>query len=606
MILGRIVGKVSTTDFRFTVTSPAARKFQFIQIHHVEYGFVLGQIRELERTENETMASCLIVGYKDEDGRVKGIRTPFVPGTEILEADDEFITQIIDIGGHGAYVGKLEGKDIAVHMDLQKVLTRHLAVLAKSGAGKSYTVGCLVEEIMDKRVPLLVIDPHGEYSSMKEPAYENREILARWGVEPKGYSLNIQEYGDTRLKNDVRPLKLSEKMSSYELMKMLPVQLSNTQEAMLFSIIKDLEEVNFDNIILHLEQLNSPSKWTLIDTLLYLRDLRLFSSAPTPLTELISPGKCSVLNLKGITPEVQDVIVAKLLKDLFLARKQEKIPPFFCVIEEAHNFAPEKGFGKAKSLETIRLISSEGRKFGLGLCVVSQRPSLVQKSILAQCSTQIIMKITNPNDLRAVVNSLEGVTPETENEIQNLPVGTALICGVVDRPLVVTIRPRKSKHGGHAVDILGQTTQVHEEEEYHQDVIEEVASHEGMLPLIMPKLSLRDIELMSNAPILKVTTYLIPAAVFVCRMNGQEFSVLLDRIKGKVIVDPDNDRKIELMSVGPHAHFGRAVEFTALDHDVKLDEKISVEVLKGQLGRYVTVEDSRECFIVYRSVEYGK
>ncbi len=603
MILGRIVGKVSTTEFRFTVTSPAARKFQFIQIHHGEYGFVLGQIRELERTEQEMVAYCLVIGYKDEDGRVRGIRTPFAPGTEILEADDQFITQIIDIGGHGAYLGKLEGKDIAVHMDLQKVLTKHLAVLAKSGAGKSYTVGCLVEEIMEKRVPLLIIDPHGEYGSMKDPAIENREILARWGLEAKGYGSQIQEYGDARLKQDVRPLKLSEKMSSYELMKLLPVQLSNTQEAMLFSIVKDLEEVNFDNIILALENLNSPSKWTLIDTLLYLRDLKLFSAAPTPLQELISPGKCTILNLKGITPEVQDVIVAKLMKDLFLARKQEKIPPFFCVIEEAHNFCPEKGFGKAKSLEVIRLVSSEGRKFGLGLCVVSQRPSLVQKTILAQCTTQIIMKITNPNDLKAVVNSLEGVTSETEKEVQNLPVGTALVCGIVDRPLIVTIRPRKSKHGGNAVDILGHVEHHVVDEEYGQDVVEEVASHEGVLPLIMPKLSLRDIELMSAVPISKVTTYLIPAVVFSCRVGGQEFSVLLDRIKGKVIVDPDNDRKMEISQVGLHAHFGRKVEFEALDHDVKLDEKIPTSVLKGELGRYVAVDDSRECFIVYRVVE---
>ncbi len=605
MILGRIIGKVNTIEFRFTVTSPAARKFQFIQIHHAEYGFVLGQIRELERTENETIALCLIIGYKDEDGRVRGIRTPFAPGTEILEADDQFITQIIDIGKQGAYLGKLEGKDIAVNMDLQKVMTRHLAVLAKSGAGKSYTVGCLVEEIMEKRVPLLVIDPHGEYSSMKEPAYENRELLARWKLEPRGYSMNIQEYGDPRLKADVRPLKLSEKMSSYELMKLLPVQLSNTQEAMLFSIVKDLEEVNFDNIILHLEQLNSPSKWTLIDTLLYLRDLKLFSPAPTPLNELITPGKCTVLNLKGITPEVQDVIVAKLLKDLFLARKQERIPPFFCVIEEAHNFCPEKGFGKAKSLEVIRLVSSEGRKFGLGLCVVSQRPSLVQKTILAQCSTQIIMKITNPNDLRAVVNSLEGVTAETENEIQNLPIGTALVCGIVDRPLVVTIRPRKSKHGGHAIDMFSAGR---EEDEYEHDVVEEVAAveKEGMLPLIMPKLSLRDIELMSSAPISRITTYLIPAVLFSCTLGSNQFFVLVDRIKGKVIVDPDNDQKMEISQVNVGAQFGRTVEFTTLEHDVKMEEQISIEMLKGQLSRHVTVEDSRECYIVYRMVEYGK
>ena len=90
------------------------------------------------------------------------------------------------------------------------------------------------------------------------------------------------------------------------------------------------------------------------------------------------------------------------------------------MIEEAHNFVPEKGFGKSQSSEVIRLISSEGRKFGLGLCVVSQRPALLQKTVLAQCSTQIVMKITNPNDLRSITASAEGVGSETAEEIQNV------------------------------------------------------------------------------------------------------------------------------------------------------------------------------------------
>ncbi|MEK6845985.1 MAG: ATP-binding protein, partial [Nanoarchaeota archaeon] len=384
MILGKITGKISTTHFQFSVTHPQAKKFQFVQVNHPEQGFVLCQIMEMERNAEEMTARCQIIGFKDEDGRIKGLRTPFNLSTEVLEAEDDFIKSIIELGQEGGFLGYLEGKNIPIRLDLQKVLTKHLCVLAKSGAGKSYAVGVLVEEILDKKVPLLIIDPHGEYSSLSEPNEEEREKLVRYGLEPTGYRAQIQEYGDPKLREELRPLRLNEKMSSYELMKLLPLQLTNTQEAMIFSVIKDLPEVNFDNIILGLEQLNSPGKWGLIDIILYLRDLKIFSPSPTPFQELLRPGKATIINLKGIAPEIQDVIVYKLLKDLFAERKAEKVPPFFCILEEAHNFAPERGFGKAKSGDVIRLISSEGRKFGLGLCVISQRPALVQKTILAQ------------------------------------------------------------------------------------------------------------------------------------------------------------------------------------------------------------------------------
>src|SRR3989338_6641264 len=99
MILGRINGKASTTHFQFAVTSAATRKLQFIQIQHKEYGFVLGQVTELERTQEGMTAHCTVIGYKDQDGRVKGIRTPFEINVEVLEAEDDFINQVIALNG---------------------------------------------------------------------------------------------------------------------------------------------------------------------------------------------------------------------------------------------------------------------------------------------------------------------------------------------------------------------------------------------------------------------------------------------------------------------------------------------------------------------------
>ncbi|MEK6845984.1 MAG: hypothetical protein AABY26_04440, partial [Nanoarchaeota archaeon] len=72
---------------------------------------------------------------------------------------------------------------------------------------------------------------------------------------------------------------------------------------------------------------------------------------------------------------------------------------------------------------------------------------------------------------------MEGITPETEEEIQNLPVGSALVCGMVDRPLVVNIRTRKSKHGGHAVDILGSAEK--SEKKYNVEMKENNLTENG-------------------------------------------------------------------------------------------------------------------------------
>src|SRR3989338_4705392 len=106
MILGRIVGKVTTTHFDFKV-DVGAKKFMFVQVNH----------------------------------------------SEVLRAEDEFVkTVVLPKKEHGAYLGYLDGKTIPVYLNPQRLLTPHVAVLAKSGSGKSYTVGVLLEEIMQKRI----------------------------------------------------------------------------------------------------------------------------------------------------------------------------------------------------------------------------------------------------------------------------------------------------------------------------------------------------------------------------------------------------------------------------------------------------------------------
>ncbi|MBR9690108.1 ATP-binding protein [Candidatus Woesearchaeota archaeon] len=529
MILGKITGKVTTNEFNFKADDEV-KKFDYIQVLHKVYDYVLCQIVEIEKTDMGVDAKCRVIGYKDENNQIKPLRIPFEVGTEVLLAEDKFITDVIKLENpeNGAYIGKLEGKDIDVKVDLSTLLTKHVAVLAKSGAGKSYTVGVLLEEIMDKKVPLLIIDPHGEYSELKQANNEEKEKLKEYKLEPRGFS-NIKEYGDTKLNQNLRPLKLSDNLSTTEVMHLLPGKPTGTQQGILYNTIKSLDKINFTNILLALEGEENNAKWMIVNNLEHLNKLELFLPSFTSYNELVSGGNCSIINLKGISPDVQEIIVYKLLKDLFELRKKNKVPPFFTVIEEAHNYCPERSFGETKCSKILRTIASEGRKFGLGLCIVSQRPARVDKSVLSQCTTQIILKVTNPNDLKAISNSVEGITAESEKEIVNLSVGSTILAGITDMPLFVSVRPRMTKHGGHAVDII-------EKQEDFLKKSEEFESDE-MLSVVKPKTTINDLKIMSEDEIEDVRTILVPAYMFSCKEKQENFNILFDAVNGKIVVD---------------------------------------------------------------------
>ncbi|MCB9358361.1 ATP-binding protein [Candidatus Woesearchaeota archaeon] len=596
MILGNIVGKVTTTNFTFKVDDTInTRKFDFIQVMHPTNDYVLCQVVEIEKDKDLTKAFCNVIGYKDKDGVLRQLRTPFEPGSEVLAADDKFIEQVIKLDSkETASLGVLEGKEnIKVNIDLKKMLTKHVAILAKTGAGKSYVSGVLVEEIMEKKVPLLIIDPHGEYSQMKDKNDEEEERLKEYGISAKGYKSQIQEYGDIDIGSTIKPLLLNEEMTPKELLNILPAKLSSAQQAALYSVMKDVKSITLGQIIEELETIDAKNTYSIMSMIDYIKSLNLFSLNFTPYNELIQPGKCSIINLKGIDPESQEIIVYKLLKDLFEMRKTNKIAPFFCVIEEAHNFIPEKGTGgEKKSSAIIRTLASEGRKFGLGLCVITQRPARIEKNVLSQCNTQIILKVTNPNDIKAISQSVEGITSQTEKEIPNLPIGTAIVTGISDMPYIVKIRPRKSKHGGQTVDIL-------QPEEL--DMLESVKRFQNseILPIIDSKFSIKEIKLMDENK-KDIQTYLIPAAMITIK-SDPGYNVLIDMIKGHIIADI---AKKEIISINDVKNLEdvqsyEKIEFKKIQYDKKLVGKIKIEAIKKKLSLYADISEVNECFVVY-------
>lgn len=481
--VGVIYGHVEATEFRFAASDASVRRLDYVSAEHPS-GLALGQVVDLQRHSQlsfeEAVAlprggptltgdylSCKvrIVGTRDERGLLQTPRVPFRAGAEVRRATPGLIQRVLGLTSDpdkGAYLGLLKGTESPVVLDINHLVQKHVSVLAKTGAGKSYTVGVLIEELLKKRVPLVVIDPHGEYTTLSSPNIEPREIdlLIRFNLKPKSFAGHVHEYALERPSLGRRRLELAGRgLEAREILDLLPGKLSPAQSGLLYQAVNDLKRLRSDytfrEIIDEISKNPSSAKWALVGSLESLEATGLFSDKGTPVDEVVVPGDAAIVNLKGASPEVQEMAVARLATSLFEARKHGRIPPFMFVVEEAHNFCPERTISSALSSQVLRTIASEGRKFGMGLLVVSQRPAKVDKNVLSQCTTQLIMKVTNPNDLRAIGASVEGLTGEAAEEIQRLDIGVALVASPgLAQPVLVEVRTRQTRHGGRSVDVL--------------------------------------------------------------------------------------------------------------------------------------------------------
>lgn len=173
----------------------------------------------------------------------------------------------------------------------------------------------------------------------------------------------------------------------------------------------------------------------------------LFEPMPDPKSspaDFVRPNQASVLYLGGYDHLTQSTIAAIVLKELFnhRASMSDEIPPFLAVIEEAHNFIPSHGEGQSDtpSVDVIRKIITEGRKFGTGLLLVSQRPSRLDETALSQCNTFLIFRLVNPRDQSFVEKVMENLSKDDSRLLPGFGPGQGIISGQAVRfPLLVQV-----------------------------------------------------------------------------------------------------------------------------------------------------------------------
>ena len=132
--------------------------------------------------------------------------------------------------------------------------------------------------------------------------------------------------------------------------------------------------------------------------------------------------------------------------------------PVFCLLEEAHNYAPANA--DAVSSDVLKTILSEGRKFGVSIGLISQRPGKLDSDVLSQCMTQCIMRITNPIDQNRIAESVESVGRDLLRELTSLSKGQVIVSGAsVNTPVMLRVRTRLTTHGGESMDAPQQWLQ---------------------------------------------------------------------------------------------------------------------------------------------------
>jgi hypothetical protein len=368
------------------------------------------------------------------------------------------------------------------------VVSTHLAILASTGSGKSYTAGVLVEELMQSwnRAAVLIVDPHGEYHTMQS-IQGDKQFQGADGYRPEVRIFTpekIKVRFSTLTEADIKyllPEGTSDKMLHFlgqAFRSMRDQHKVEGRRDYLYSYFDLRDAVQKQQYGSDRESAGDGGNVSSIQGLLWRLDARfeksdgIFSANEhIPLQDMFCPGRCTILQLSDIEQHEQQVIVGTLLRRVNKARMMTTRGevstgenfldyPVFTLLEEAHRFAPAGA--SVVSTNVLKQILSEGRKFGVGIGLITQRPGKLDQDVLSQCMTQIIMRIVNPIDQQTIAQSVEGAGRAMLAELPALTKGQAIISGVgVNTPVMCRIRTRLTQHGGETFDAPGEWARWH-------------------------------------------------------------------------------------------------------------------------------------------------
>jgi hypothetical protein len=389
--------------------------------------------------------------------------------------------------------------DATAYLDGDKFFQRHAALLGSTGSGKSWTVATILERAA--RLPsanLIVFDLHGEYRALSyadhlripgpddlgaanpELLYlpywlMNCEELTAMFVESSEFTAHNQTlvFQDTVFSEKKKILeaeKKTEVLNSFTIDSPVPFDLG--------IVVAEIRRLN-EEMVQGARGLKQGSFFGQFSRFLAriagkLRDRRYgflfqapeelhsyeaFHGVGKQLLDFTRKNGCiKVVDFSEVPSDVLPVmlgIVARLIYYLQFWMPDEKRHPVALVCDEAHIYLPrDKGNpNQQRAVESFEKIAKEGRKYGVSLMIVSQRPSDVSATILSQCNNVMALRLTNSNDISAVKNMMPESMTSFMEMLPVLDIGEALVVGdAVLLPSRIRINPPAEKPLSATID----------------------------------------------------------------------------------------------------------------------------------------------------------
>lgn len=417
--------------------------------------------RKDRRTEGGIIANIDFLGEGSEEkltGRIHGFKRGVtrypIPGAMIYPATTRDLEQIYASDGRASItIGKVfPTKDIRAGLYIDAMLGKHFALLGSTGTGKSTSAALILHRICEAapKGHIVMIDPHGEYSA----AFRTTgQILDVSNLQMPYWLMNYEEHCEVLLTSsgnerqvdaDIlakcllgarQKNRLAQTMGKITVDSPIPYLLSdfsNILQDEMGKLDKATSSAPFMRIKGKLDEIKADPRYQFMFSGMLVGDT--MADFISKIFRMPGNGKpISIIDVSGVPSDITSTVVAvlsRLVFDFAIWGREEKTRPVLLVCEEAHRYVPSEKNADGSSVgKILSRIAKEGRKYGISLGLITQRPSDLAEGVLSQCGTIISMRLNNDRDQAFVKAAMPEGARGFLDSIPALRNRECIICG---------------------------------------------------------------------------------------------------------------------------------------------------------------------------------
>jgi uncharacterized protein len=384
----------------------------------------------------------------------RGISIHPLPGEAVMVASDADLGAIYGEPSRSSIkVGTLyQAATRPALLETDDLLGKHFAVLGTTGSGKSCALTIILSAILAKHpnAHVVLLDPHNEYA---EAFGELADVISVDNLQLPLWLLNFEEAAHVLIRGGSQSEQRSQALilgdaitsarRSYEQRDRTgpPITVDSPVPFRVHDLLRFINDemgrlakpdtsVPYLRLRARIESLRNDRRFDF-----------LFSSEEDVLGDIVARllrvpvnGKpLTIVDLSGVPSEIADVIVSTLSRVLFdfsVWCEHERMPPLLLACEEAHRYVPaDERFGFAQTVEMITQIAKNGRKYGISLALITQRPSELSLAALSQCGTVFALRLGSESDQQLIARTLPDVAREMLSALPSLPTQQAIVSG---------------------------------------------------------------------------------------------------------------------------------------------------------------------------------